>query len=90
MSLKRIDFNKLYFTDKEIEVFAEVPQEGYTQFGHLKKFTGTHPAVMQERVSQANWDFDAKLNSQPPDWIRKIFIFLYPLTKRIRKLVKKG
>ena len=42
--MKRIDFNKLYFTDKEIEVFAEVPQDGYTHFGHLKKFTETHPA----------------------------------------------
>lgn len=89
MSLKRIDFNKLYFTDKEIEVFAEVPQEGYTQFGHLKKFNETHPAVMQERVSQANWDFDAKLDSQPPGWIRKIFIFLHPVTKRLRKLFNK-
>jgi glycosyltransferase involved in cell wall biosynthesis len=90
MTLKRIDFNKLYFTDKEIEVFADVPQEGYTQFGHLKRFTGTHPAVMQERVSQANWDFDAKLNSQPSDWIRKIFIFLHPLTKRFKKLFNKN
>ena len=89
MSLKRIDFNKLYFTDNEIEVFAEVPQEGYTQFGHLKKFNETHPAVMQERVSQANWDFDAKLDSQPPGWIRKIFIFLHPVTKRLRKLFNK-
>ena len=89
MSLKRIDFNKLYFTDNEIEVFAEVPQEGYTQFGHLKKFNETHPAVMQERVSQASWDFDAKLDSQPPGWIRKIFIFLHPVTKRLRKLFNK-
>jgi glycosyltransferase involved in cell wall biosynthesis len=90
MSLKRIDFNKLYFTDKEIEVFAEVPQEGYTQFGHLKKFTGTHPAVMKERVAQANWNFDAKLDLQPPDWIRKIFIFLHPVTKRLKKLFNKN
>ncbi len=90
MALKRIDFNKLYFTDKEIKVFAEVPQEGYTQFGHLKRFTDTHPAVMQERVRQGNWDFDAKIDSQPPDWIRKIFIFLHPLTKRFKKLFNKN
>jgi len=86
MALKRIDFNKLYFTDKEIEVFADVPQEGYTQFGHLKRYTDTHPTVMLERVKQGNWNFDAKLDSQPPDWIRKIFIFLHPLTKRLKKL----
>ncbi len=90
MARKRIDFNKLYFTDKEIEVFAEVPQDGYTHFGHLKKFTDTHPAIMQERIKQSNWNFDAKLDSQSPDWIRKIFIFLHPVTKRLNKLFTKS
>jgi len=89
MALKRIDFNKLYYTDKEIEVFAQPPQQGYDRFGHLKKFTNTHPAVMQERIKQGNWDFDARLDSQAPDWIRKISVFLHPVTKRIKKLFNK-
>ena len=30
----------------------------YTNIDVLKKFTGTHPAVMQERISRMNWKFD--------------------------------
>jgi len=42
--------------------------------------------VMEERVEMCNWDFDAKLNEQNPDWIRKILIFLYPVIKRLKNL----
>jgi hypothetical protein len=41
---------------------------------------------MGERVDMYNWDFDAKLNEQKPDWIRKILIFLYPVIKRLKNL----
>ncbi len=85
MTLKRIDFHKLYHTDKETAVFAE-SFINYNHFGHLKRFFGSHPKVMQGRIQQANWNFDAKLDTQPPDWIRKIIIFIEPITKRIKKL----
>jgi glycosyltransferase involved in cell wall biosynthesis len=82
MLLKRIDFHKLYHTDDEVEQFA-ASTINYDDLGNLKKFEGTHPAVMKERISLANWNFDAKLNEQKPDWIRKILIFLHPVIKRI-------
>ena len=84
MMLKRIDFHKLYHTDKEVEQHASSITT-YDDLGNLKKFQGTHPAVMQDRIKMLNWDFDAKLDEQRPDWIRKILIFLHPLTKRIFK-----
>jgi glycosyltransferase involved in cell wall biosynthesis len=84
MLLKRIDFHKLYHTDNEVEELASSITH-YDDLGNLKKFQGTHPAVMQERIKMLNWDFDAKLEKQKPDWVRKIFIFLHPLTKRIFK-----
>jgi hypothetical protein len=43
---------------------------------------------MKERIEMSNWNFDAKLDQQNPDWIRRILIFLFPLTKRVKKLLK--
>jgi glycosyltransferase involved in cell wall biosynthesis len=80
---KRIDFHKLYHSDETVKTFASSIQN-YDDLGNLKKFKDTHPAVMLERVNLANWAFDAKLQEQYPNWIRKILIFLHPLVKRIR------
>ncbi len=88
LSRKRIDFHKLYHTDEEVIKFAESTQT-HDDLGNLKRFTDTHPAVMHERIKQANWDFDAKLDEQLPDWLRGILIFLHPLTKRFRRLIRK-
>jgi hypothetical protein len=30
----------------------------YTQIDSIKRFTGSHPAVMRERISEMNWTFD--------------------------------
>jgi hypothetical protein len=89
MFLKRIDFHKLYHTDEEVNNLVS-SLTNYDDLGNLKKFEGIHPAVMQERVKSLNWNFDAKLDEQKPDWIRKILIFLHPLTKRLFKLTSKN
>lgn len=34
----------------------------YSEVDALEKFTGTHPAVMKERVAQMNWSFDYDLS----------------------------
>ena len=34
----------------------------YSQIDSLKKFNGTHPKVMQERVKKQNWKFDFDLS----------------------------
>jgi hypothetical protein len=87
MMLKRIDFHKLYYNDEEILQTSDSSFK-LDDLGNLKKFEGTHPEVMKARIEVANWNFDAKLDQQNPDWIRKILIFLYPLTKRIKKIFK--
>jgi hypothetical protein len=82
MLLKRIDFHKLYHTDEVVNQFA-ASTVNYNDFGNLKKFEETHPAVMTNRINASNWNFDAKLDEQKPDWLRKILIFLHPLLKRL-------
>lgn len=81
---KRSDFELLYNEGAEAE--KNISQfQNYDDLGNLKKFSGTHPAVMSERISMSNWNFDAKLNEQRPDWIRKILILMDPVIKRVKR-----
>ncbi|MBK8982750.1 MAG: glycosyltransferase family 2 protein [Ignavibacteria bacterium] len=77
---KRSDFEKLYNKD-------EITKKNITgvHLGHLKKFNDTHPKVMHKRISESVWKFDAKLEEQLPDFIRKILIFIQPVTKRFKR-----
>jgi hypothetical protein len=84
LMMKRVDFHKLYHSDETVREFASSIQN-YDDLGNLKKYKSIHPAVMNERIRLANWNFDAKINKQRPDWIRKILIFLHPLTKRVTR-----
>ncbi|MBV6477592.1 MAG: hypothetical protein HGGPFJEG_00331 [Ignavibacteria bacterium] len=84
MMHKRIEFEKLYEKGKS----AEIKIAGFKNFddlGNLKKFNESHPEVMKHRISVSRWDFDAKLDHQHPDWLRKILMFIQPLTKRLKK-----
>jgi hypothetical protein len=87
MMLKRIDFHKLYHSDDEMPALY-ASSVRLDDLGNLKKFDGTHPAVMLERVKMCNWQFDAKIEKQHPDWLRKVLIFFLPLTKRIKQLFR--
>jgi len=87
MMQKRIDFHKLYYADEEM-LNITASSFKLDDFGNLKKFESTHPNVMKARIEMCNWEFDAKLEQQRPDWIRKILIFLFPLTKRVKKLFR--
>lgn len=88
MISKRTDFEYLYNKGEQAEKnIAEF--QNYDDLGNLKRFTGTHPAVMKDRISASKWNFDPKIELQKPDWVRKIFIFLHPLTKRLNSKIKK-
>jgi len=87
MSLKRTDFHKLYYSDEQIKTVALPPVGSFTDLGNLKRFTDSHPKIMLERIANSDWNFDSKIDEQPPDWIRKILIFLHPVTKRIKKFL---
>jgi len=86
MMLKRIDFHKLYHADEEMLSISESSFK-FDDFGNLKRFEDTHPEVMKARIEMSNWNFDARLDQQNSDWIRKILIFIFPLTKRIKKVL---
>ncbi len=79
---KRAAFERLYHNDDKVnEIMNNVTT--FDDLGNLKKYTGTHPSVMKKLISENNWKFDAKLDKQLPDWIRKILIFFHPILKRL-------
>lgn len=87
MYQKNLGFQKLYHPDDDrAENAARLREHIYNDLGHLKRFTGTHPAVMHERIAASQWAFDPKIEQQPPDWVRHIALFFQPLTKRVKRL----
>jgi hypothetical protein len=55
---KRKDFERLWHDDTYVESKIAVADEfDYQNIDTLKKYKGTHPAVMQERINRVNWTF---------------------------------
>ena len=50
----------------ENKVKFDVNDFDYGQIDVLKKFTGTHPLVMQKRIEEANWKFDFDISKNKP------------------------
>jgi hypothetical protein len=58
MQKKQLDFNKLWHDDAWIENnIAKVEKFDYSRIDSLKKFDGTHPKVMEQRIKLKNWIF---------------------------------
>jgi hypothetical protein len=60
MQRKQEIFHKLWHDDEWVEKNV-AKAEAFDYAAHIdavQKFTGTHPAVMQERIRNSNWKFD--------------------------------
>ena len=56
---KILGFEKLYDEDSMASKISDedTAQFDYSEIDSLTKFTGTHPAVMQDRIARQNWTF---------------------------------
>ena len=90
MQAKDLGFKALYHSDEELDNMTPGTYARYEELGHLKKFTGSHPAVMAQRIAASQWPFDPRIEDQPPTWWRHVLLFLEPLTKRIRRWIARG
>jgi hypothetical protein len=55
---KQETFHKLWHNDEWLkENVAEANEYDYSVIDSLKRFRGTHPAVMKERLKRMNWNF---------------------------------
>ena len=56
---KQEHFHKMWHDDKWMKKnIPNTAQFDYSNIDSLAHFTGTHPAVMQQRISRQNWNFD--------------------------------
>ncbi len=79
MKLKQKEFHKFWHSGKELEKkMAEAENFDYTGIDVLKKFEGTHPQVMRDRIARKNWQFDHDLSRNR-----------YSLKNRLKKIGKK-
>ena len=74
MSEKRQHVQRLYYADGEerrIPVAERIEvADPYRHLGHLCKFEGTHPTLMQPLVASRDWSFEPRLKEQPPRPVR--------------------
>jgi len=77
MQMKQKDFNKLWHDDEWIEKnIAETEEFNYSEIDVLRRFNGTHPAVMTNRIKRKNWKFDYDLSFNKPKTKDKVKKFL--------------
>ncbi len=56
---KQKSFHKMWHDDKDAKKMSgEADEFDYTQIDSLDLFKGTHPAVMQKRIAEKNWEFN--------------------------------
>jgi hypothetical protein len=82
MQSKIIEFNKLWHNDEWIEKnITTVDEFDYSKIDSLVKFNGTHPAVIQKRISSTNWEytFDPSKSIRLP-FRQKLLNFIYQRT----------
>lgn len=62
---KQESFNKLWHSDDYVQQhIAKANEFDYKTIDSLTKFTGTHPAIMGERLKRMNWDFTWDTNNK--------------------------
>lgn len=52
----------------------------FEDFDSLRKFTGTHPQVMHDRINQKNWDFEFDLKKKRFDFKDRLLYYFEKLT----------
>lgn len=73
--------DRLWHDDKYIEEkFGDAVEYDFSNIDSLKEFTGSHPAVMKDRIARQNWQFafdvsqsKMKLKYRVKRWIEQRF-----------------
>jgi hypothetical protein len=66
MKKKLKNIQRFYHADdKQLEAYMNGPDFfDYSEFDALRKFTGTHPQVMQQRIASRNWHVELDINKK--------------------------
>lgn len=67
MRLKANSLAKFWHSDDWIQQnLSQAPEFDYAEIDSLVRYTGTHPAVMQQRIAEKNWRFEPTLAKKMP------------------------
>ncbi len=81
MQAKMRQFHALYHDDSWVENrMAGAEEFDYSQIDKVAHFTGSHPAVMTERILRKNWKFDGDPTKNKMKWKYKILHFIENIT----------
>ena len=63
MMNKHKNLKTFWSDEKGIEKFLQLPDFfDFSEFDSLEKFSGTHPAIMQERIKSKNWEVNLDIS----------------------------
>lgn len=75
-------FNKLWHTDEWLKKNVSSANEfDYSKIDSLKKFTGTHPLIMQKRIQNINWKFNFDPSKKKLSFKSRIKLFIEKYTE---------
>jgi glycosyltransferase involved in cell wall biosynthesis len=78
---KQKSFHKLWHNDDWVKAYVGNKETfDYSQIDALRKFEGTHPKTMQERIAAKNWQFEYDLSFNRFSWKEKCKRLIAKLT----------
>jgi len=82
MHQKAKNIGKFWRTDEEWEQFLTASDfwDFNNEYDSLVKFTGTHPAVMQERIKNQNWKIELDISKKRFSFKERLLYFIEKLT----------
>lgn len=82
MHQKAKNIGKFWRSDEEWEQFLSASDfwDYNNEFDSLVKFTGTHPAVMQERIKVQNWNIELDISKKRFSFKERLLYFIEKLT----------
>lgn len=82
MHQKQKNLGKFWRSDEEWEQFLTASDfwDFNSEFDSLVKFTGTHPAVMQERIKKQNWKIDIDISHKRFSFKERLLYFVEKTT----------
>jgi len=82
MHQKAKNIGKFWRTDEEWEQFLTASDfwDFNNEYDSLVKFTGTHPAVMQERIKNQNWKIELDISKKRFSFKERLLYFIEKIT----------
>lgn len=81
MMKKQKNASKLWHPDEALkEMMAGGDFWNFNDFDSLQKFEGTHPAVMQKRITEQNWHVELDISRKKFSFKDKLLYYFEKLT----------